>query len=442
MEHPESPADSVGKDADEAAMTPADSVSPQFLADRLREKFPGASGQWLDGLVLGISGSSLSIGFAHIHFARWFRDKKKAVFEKALQEILAPSTPRLSYSWPDEILENTANPPQTKSPPLARKTAEQSDPFEAFIINEKNLLPLQAARSVARDDAGPSLLLFCGQSGTGKTHLLECILNSLTDHAGLSSLQGANDFFEQGLMSPEKLWEGRKAILLDDIQAARGNETREEQLAALADGAARCAGRRLILTMLGEAGDVGKFGTRLASRLESGLLAELAPPDLDVRLRYLERLARGKQMPLGKEHALFMARRASGFRQLQGLLAKANLWRIATEKNLDPNALDMLAKNTGQPAASFDSLLAKAARAFNVSPDDILGPSRKPDIVMARQAAMHLCRKKLGLSFPELGKAFRRDHSTVIHGIRKIGELAKTDKVLHNLLLEIENSGF
>lgn len=443
MSQQENPSDSTPNDGSEDALASAQDFSTQFLEQRLREKFPGAAGQWIEGLVLEISGSVLSIRFAHAHFARWFRDKKKAVFEKALLEILAPAIPRIFYSWPNDVPKNLANVPQIKSQPHERAHDKARDPFENFLINEKNLLPLQAARRVARDEASPCLVLFCGQSGVGKSYMLRSILDSLSDHVGLSSLYQANDFFAQGLMAhgPEKLWAGRKAILLDDIHAARGNESREEQLAALADAAGECAGRRLILSMLGEAGDVAKFGARLASRLESGVVAEIAPPDLDVRLRYLRQLAKDKQISLGKEQSLFMARRAPGFRQLQGLLDRANLWRIANEKNLDPGALDMLAKNSGQPPVSFDSVLEQAARAFNVAAADILGPSRKPDLVMARQAAMYLCRKKLGLSFPELGKAFRRDHSTVIHGIRKIGELAKRDKVLHNLLSEIENSG-
>ena len=434
--------DAAGPDlaSGEEAAPPVEAASASFLRDRLREKFPGASGQWLDGLILTLSPSSLSVSFAHLHFARWFRDKKKGAFEKALREL--PDLPplRLLYSWPDETLANEAT--QTKPLPPAEETKNASDPFENFFVNEKNLLPLEAARRVAQDLAMPSPLLFCGPSGVGKTHILGSILDSLAAHGGFSSLHDAKDFFEQDLMAAgcEKFWEGRKALLLDDIQTVRGHEAREEQLAALVDAAMSCPGRCLILTLLGKAGDVGNFGARLSSRLEGGLVAELALPDLDVRLRYLEQLARAEKIRLGKEQALFIARRASGFRQLRGLLARADLLKMTAEKNPEPGALDLLVKTAGRPATSFDGLLAQAARAFKVGAEDILGASRKPDLVLARQSAMYLCRKKLGLSFPELGKAFRRDHSTVIHGIRKIEELVKTDKVLHNLLLEIENA--
>ena len=86
-------------------------------------------------------------------------------------------------------------------------------------------------------------------------------------------------------------------------------------------------------------------------------------------------------------------------------------------------------------------ILGSVARGFNLRTEDILGARRRPDLVLARQVAMYLCRRKLGLSYPELGRAFGgRDHSTVIHAVKKIHKLLETDKVVHNLVTELENS--
>jgi chromosomal replication initiator protein len=89
---------------------------------------------------------------------------------------------------------------------------------------------------------------------------------------------------------------------------------------------------------------------------------------------------------------------------------------------------------------SFGDIVGLVSRGFNLAPEDILGTRRKPDFVLARQVAMYLCRRKLGLSYPELGKAFGRDHSTVIHAIKKIQALPQTDKVLHKLVTDLENA--
>ncbi len=91
----------------------------------------------------------------------------------------------------------------------------------------------------------------------------------------------------------------------------------------------------------------------------------------------------------------------------------------------------------GEEEGAFRAILAQTA---GCEPEDILGTRRKPDFVLARQVAMYLCRRKLGLSYPELGKAFGRGHSTVIHAIKKIQALPQTDKVLHKLVTDLENA--
>ena len=81
------------------------------------------------------------------------------------------------------------------------------------------------------------------------------------------------------------------------------------------------------------------------------------------------------------------------------------------------------------------------ARGLNLRPEDILGGKRRPNLVLARQVAMYLCRQKLGLSYPELGRAFGgRDHSTVIHAIKKIKKLLISDKDVQRLVTQLETT--
>lgn len=318
----------------------------------------------------------------------------------------------------------------------------KEDAFAGLVISDNNSLPLQAARRVALDDDTAGIFLFCGASGAGKTCLLQAVLASFGDEGGTVSLHDTSAFLGQYPPGEkwEKLWQGRKALLLDDLQLAHDNAAWQEQLVSLIDSALQCPERRLIFAMLGTASDAGNFGERLASRLEGALVTELAQPDLGARLHYLKQLAQSKKIALDKEEALFLARRASGFRQIQGFLEKAKTWQLASEKNLDLCALESLIKNGAQSAPTLEKIVEQTARAFNVTADEIRGVSRKPETAMARQAAMYVCRKKLGLSYPELGRAFRRDHSTVIHAVKKIEELFKTDKLAHKLLSDIENA--
>ena len=84
-------------------------------------------------------------------------------------------------------------------------------------------------------------------------------------------------------------------------------------------------------------------------------------------------------------------------------------------------------------------ILGEVARKLNLKAEDVLGGKRRPDLVLARQISMYICRKKLGLSYPELGRAFGgRDHSTVIYAINKIKKLMVSNKSVHQLVTEIE----
>ena len=84
-------------------------------------------------------------------------------------------------------------------------------------------------------------------------------------------------------------------------------------------------------------------------------------------------------------------------------------------------------------------ILGEVARGLNLRPEDILGGKRRPDLVLARQVAMYLCRQKLGLSYPELGRAFGgRDHSTVIHACKSVENMLVTDPLLKSIAQEIE----
>ena len=84
-------------------------------------------------------------------------------------------------------------------------------------------------------------------------------------------------------------------------------------------------------------------------------------------------------------------------------------------------------------------ILGVVARAMNLRPEDVLGGKRRPDLVLARQVSMYICRRKLGLSYPELGRAFGgKDHSTVIYAIKKIKKILVSDKALQQLVTELE----
>lgn len=417
--------------------------------------------QWLEGLNFTLNAFGLLIGFVHNYFAFWFRDHKRPIFENALGEIFAGSLPRLLYQWPDnsEMPEMPEIPELPAPPPLELPLDTGGDPFADLVFNQKNSFAFEAARRAANtalyaEGCDYAILVLCGPSGVGKSFLLSAIHKSLCRQEGASRVVFRNAASFCAEMFPamqktgeETFWRTHQAILLDDMQEIWSYDSWQERLCALIDVGLRdnsnsaMKSRRLVFAHLGGVAEMSHLKERLRSRLESGLVVELFEPDLDVRLRYLEMLAKKKKLGLGREQMLFLARRASQFRMLQGLARKVEAYMDLNGKSPSQDVLENLVKTGNhERVTSFGDIVGLVSRGFNLAPEDILGTRRKPDFVLARQVAMYLCRRKLGLSYPELGKAFGRDHSTVIHAIKKIQALPQTDKVLHKLVTDLENA--
>lgn len=448
------------------------------LLDRAQAADAGASpGAWLDALALRLEGDRLVVGFPHSYFARWFSMYKQDSFESALAQCFpgapvvlyeeAPATRTGRRDAPAGGAAGTSagrapvpgkGPDAGKEPP-ASPPPPPADPFERFIVNAKNAFPLATARKIAGEGApgGGAVVVFCGKSGTGKTRLLKAMAEALGRRLGNGRVLfcPATHFCAPGggMSRGGSFWRGCDAVLLDDVQELAAEARRQRELAAWmdarpgADSAGTCGdadapARLMIFAHAGPAGELARLEERLRTRLESGLVLELLEPDLDVRLRYLQRAARERELPLSREQQLYLAQRCAQFSLLQGLLRKVEAFAALNGRPPLQADLENIVRTGGsvRPVGCRE-ILGSVARGFNLRAEDILGARRRPDLVLARQVAMYVCRRKLGLSYPELGRAFGgRDHSTVIHAVKKIRKLLETDKVVHNMVTELENS--
>ncbi|MBD5646897.1 MAG: chromosomal replication initiator DnaA [Desulfovibrio sp.] len=424
-----------------------------------------AAEAWLDALALRLEDGRLVVGFPHSYFARWFSMYKQAGFESALARCF-PEVPDVYYEdgmapgsslsatavleAGPEVGEERATGTFTESDAAAAPDQpDETDPFDRFIVNAKNAFPLATARKIAGEGApgGAAVVVFCGRSGTGKTSLLRALAHGLGRRlgAGRVHLSGAAQFCAPGggAARGAGFWKGCDAVLLDDVQELAVDAGAQRGLAAWMDARPAAPETSLmIFAHAGPAADLAHLAERLRTRLESGLVLELLEPDLDVRLRYLQRAVRERELTLTREQLLYLAQRCAQFSLLQGLLRKVEAFAALNGRPPLQADLENIVRTGGsvRPAGCRE-ILGSVARGFNLRTEDILGARRRPDLVLARQVAMYLCRRKLGLSYPELGRAFGgRDHSTVIHAVKKIHKLLETDKVVHNLVTELENS--
>lgn len=411
---------------------------------------------WLDGIIPTVKDCKIEISFVHKYFSLWFRDNKQRDFEHMLQKYCGSVNYSLAYEFSESFECTNTNVAFDSLSDAAEAT------FLNFIANEKNAIPVAAVLNIAEQPrsgntmenggkfSSPPLVLVCGKSGTGKTHILNAAFNKARawDTAPRIFKCAAESFCcsYPSIAHISRLFAEKDTFfILDDIQQLAGEIPWQDILGAcidlvLAEQNSKRALRRMLLSFSGKPEDLKIFSTRLRIRLENGLMVELAEPDLEVRLRYLEYVSNSLHICLKKEHILWIARNFPLLPQIRGVLGKIELYARIHGLNPDIAQIeDILSGHAKAHPLGWQDILGATARRFGIRDQDIMGKCRKPDHVLARQMSMYLCRTTLGLSYAELGKLFGgKDHSTVMHAIKKVQHIRETDKDMHNLITKLE----
>ena len=447
-------------------------ISLQDLRCRLRRRLGGGmsggpgetapSLPWLDGLGLELlpSDNVLRVIFPHRYFARWFAPHRPA-FAAAMQEVWQEirqegAAPRLEYVLAGQAVPQPDEPAPPRIPEALFFAAGGQEGTPPLLPGgARNAFPLAMARAVALREPGRSTFLLYGEEGTGKSRLLRSTAQALV-RAGLRVILAPAALFFRHCPFTEQtaslFWQQADALFLDDIQTLTGQPRCQRLLAALLERRPGTAPMILVLEGGPDApdapdalGTLDAWEALPASRVRQLPSAELTPPDLEARLRYLQQCCRENALDLPHGHLRLMARRAAHFHGLRSLLLRvkeactAACAAGAPRPSLDD--LERLAHTEPVQGrhAGHRQILAEAARCCDAAPADITGTGRRARLVMARQAAMYVCRRHLGLSYPELGRAFGgRDHSTVIHAVKKIGKMLESDKDVQDLVARLE----
>lgn len=311
--------------------------------------------------------------------------------------------------------------------------------FDSFVVGRSNRLAHAAALSVAGN--GPTQynpLFIHGESGNGKTHLLHAIglhVGAADPHAEvryvtsdqLTSELIGNLTAGGGRTRFSVLYRGCSLLLVDDLQFLEGKVETQTELFHTFDEVT-AAGGRVVLSADRHPGAITTLPDRLRSRFTSGLVADLEAPDFDTRVAILARKAttRSCQVPIEVLH-LIAGAVTRNVRELEGALT-----RVVAEAGLAgcpltaDTAAGSLSSYLGRPSepVSAARVLEEASEVFGVSVDDLCGYGRTGGLVLARQAAMYVCRALTDDSLPAIGRSFGgRDHTTVLHGVRKIEQL-------------------
>jgi chromosomal replication initiator protein len=314
--------------------------------------------------------------------------------------------------------------------------------FESFVEGKSNQLAKAASQQVAENpgDAYNPLFLY-GGVGLGKTHLMHAIGNMMlknnpdakvvylhserfVGHMIKALQHNAIDAFKQYYRSLD-------CMLIDDIQFFAGKERSQEEFFhtfnALLEG-----GRQIILTCDRYPKEVDGLEERLRSRFGWGLPVCIEPPELETRVAILQKKAEESGIHFPNEVAFFIAKRIrSNIRELEGafrrVMATANFTgKPVTMEFAKETLRDLIALQ--DRTVTIENIQKTVAEYYKIRSSDLLSNRRSRSITRPRQLAMALSKELTNHSLPEIGEAFGgRDHTTVLHGCRKIAELRDSD---------------
>ena len=326
--------------------------------------------------------------------------------------------------------------------PKVESRLNTSFTFDAFVEGKSNQLARAAAIQVS-ENIGRSYnpLFIYGGGGLGKTHLMQAVGNSLLSinpGARISYVHSERFVGDmvRGLQHNtisefKRTYRSLDALLIDDIQFFAGKERSQEEFFhtfnALLEGQ-----KQIILTCDRYPKEVSGLEERLKSRFGWGLTVAIEPPELETSVAILMKKSNMEGVYLPEEVAFFIAKRIrSNIRELEGALRRviANAQFTGSEINLDfaKDALkDLLSMQ--ERLVSIENIQKTVAEYFKLRVADLLSKRRSRSVARPRQIAMTLAKELTNHSLPEIGDAFGgRDHTTVLHGYRRIMSLRETE---------------
>ncbi len=331
--------------------------------------------------------------------------------------------------------------------------------FEEFVVGKNNNFAYSAAKAVAESPGFTYNPLFIyGESGMGKTHLMQAVGNFVVQEGRNCSIYYTtseaftNEMIES--IRANKMSDFRAKfrkvdlLLVDDIHFLSRKEGTQEEFFhtfnALFDNK-----KQIVLTSDRPPKDIPDLENRLVTRFESGLLADLKNPDFETRVAILRKKAEPENIALADEVINFIADNIlSSVRALEGSLIR--ILAYASYNKLNPEDIDaeiaktILADMISEVSReiSLDAITDQVCRTYQLTIEQIMDKSRKPNVAFPRQVAMYLANLLIpALSLKDIAQYFnRKDHTTVLHAKRMIENLFREDETFRSMVeLMIKN---
>ncbi len=411
--------------------------------------------------AVALTSDELQVEVPSRFHVEWLEDKFGQVLTGAAERILGRPVKITASCSADpspiplpSIELTTPSPTAVGNTPVAsgalrarRPVLNERYTFERFVVGVDNQLAAAAAQAVADKPAKMYNPLFLyGGVGLGKTHLMHAIghqvlMNDPTRKiCYLSSEQFTNELvtsIQQGAMADfRRRYREMDLLLVDDVHFLAGKERTQEEFFhtfnALYD-----AQRQIVVTSDRPPKDLPGLENRLVSRFEWGLVVDVRPPDYETRIAILRKKAADDNLSIDDEVLDMIARSCtSSVRELEGAVIKLLAFSSLTHREITPQLArtalhGVLGRHRDEgPFLSPERIRETVARRWRVRPEALASKRRTKDLTVPRQVAMYLIKQTLDTSLVRIGELFGgRDHSTVIHSIRKVEAQMERDPI-------------
>ena len=325
--------------------------------------------------------------------------------------------------------------------------------FDNFVVGPSNRFAHSASIAVSKNPGQVYNPLFIyGPPGVGKTHLLYAIANGIRKEkpdANIVYIKG--DQFTNELIAAiqngkniefRNKYREADLFLIDDVQFIAGKESTQEEFFHTFNKLYE-EHKQIVMTSDRKPSDMLTLEDRLKTRFEWGLLADIQPPDYETRMAILKNKAKNVGLNLDDDVCNYIAINiTNNVRQIEGTVNKILAYWELNNMPLDLNnisrAIEDMFKAEGNALPTPSLIISQVCKFYNVDEIILRGSQRTKNVAEARQIAMYLIRMLTNLSLPDIGLEFAKDHTTVLHSIRKVElELKKGDTSLQNNIRDI-----
>jgi chromosomal replication initiator protein len=377
----------------------------------------------------------------------------------AIETSTAPAIPAIPASTPPSIPAAAAVTTMTNDEPGIvvpdNATLNPRYSFDTFVAGPSNQLAFAASQAAASSYPPKYNPVFiCGGAGLGKTHLLHAIGHQqLANRPGarivyISSERFMNEYVQAirtGKMHDfrRNYREGIDVLLVDDVQFLAGKESTQDEFFHTFN-ALHEMHKQIVLTSDRKPHEISDIADRLRTRFAWGLLADIEPPELEVRIAILRKKAAVEGVTLPDDVALYIASAVkSNVRELEGALIRLAAYASLSKRRIDLEfAQETLSNSITRPREimTVETIIKAVASYYGLKTSEIKSDRRHKSLANPRAVAMYLSRNHTKDSYPDLARAFGgKHHTTVISAVQKIAERVKEDASLRSEIHAIES---